>query len=101
MVQTDLLALPSGELSVSKNLFFRINDEIPTWLPLTRELSAKLTEGENDFISVRSFANFSVKLIVLCINCSAQHLSVFSLPPSKTSFLPPPSSEGGKKKELF
>ena len=48
-------------------------------LPLTRELSAELTEGET----------FPRLLHGFC----AQR--IFSLPPSKTPFLPPPSSEGG------
>ena len=47
------------------------------WLPLTRELSAnRLTEGEKTSHHATSFY-------------------IISLPPSKPSVLPPPSSEGG------
>ena len=53
-----------------------------SWLPLTRELSAKLTEGE---MTGSRIARTNLNIQTL------------SLPPSKPSVLPPPSSEGGKR----
>ena len=63
-----------------------------------RELTAKLTEGENSILFVQLFVDYITTLIVFFVNCSKQYFQVISLPPSKTSFLPPPSSEGGKGK---